>query len=115
MRRLERRADQAPNLIAPCVTALDEALNAIELAGSALEQALREAEFDPRELEQTEERLFAIRAAARKFNVMSDELPVLREKFEADLAALDAGEGSSPRCRRNWRRRRPRISQRRAN
>ncbi|MBB3808682.1 DNA repair protein RecN [Pseudochelatococcus contaminans] len=93
VRRLERRADQAPNLIAPCVTALDEALNAIELAGSALEQALREAEFDPRELEQTEERLFAIRAAARKFNVMSDELPVLREKFEADLAALDAGEG----------------------
>ncbi|MGV6874941.1 DNA repair protein RecN [Pseudochelatococcus sp. B33] len=93
MRRLERRTDQAPELIEPCVSALDEALNAIELAGSALEQALRDAEFDPRELEQTEERLFAIRAASRKFNVLADDLPALREKFEADLAALDAGEG----------------------
>ncbi len=93
VRRLERRADQAPHLIEPCVTALDEALNAIELAGGALEQALRDAEFDPRELEQTEERLFAIRAASRKFNVPADDLPTVRDKFEADLAALDAGEG----------------------
>ncbi|MFT0892344.1 DNA repair protein RecN [Pseudochelatococcus sp. G4_1912] len=92
VRRLERRADQAPHLIEPSVKALDEALNALELAGSALEQALRDAEYDPRELEQTEERLFAIRAAARKYNVPADELAALRDKFEADLAALDAGE-----------------------
>lgn len=92
VRRLERRADQAPQLVEPCISALDEALNAIELAGSALEQALRDAEFDPRDLEQTEERLFAIRAASRKFNVPADDLPALQEKFSGDLAALDAGE-----------------------
>ncbi|MFC0219149.1 DNA repair protein RecN (Recombination protein N) [Pseudochelatococcus lubricantis] len=92
VRRLERRADQAPALIEPSVKALDEAINALEIAGNVLEQALRDAEYDPRELEQTEERLFAIRAAARKFNVLADDLAALREKFEADLAALDAGE-----------------------
>ncbi|MGI6245276.1 MAG: DNA repair protein RecN [Pseudochelatococcus sp.] len=92
VRRLERRADQAPALIEPSVKALDEALNALEAAGGVLEQALRDAEYDPRELEQVEERLFAIRAAARKFNVPADDLAALREKFDADLAALDAGE-----------------------
>jgi DNA repair protein RecN (Recombination protein N) len=53
---------------------------------------MREAEFEPSELERTEERLFALRAASRKFNVPADELAVLREKFLADLAAIDAGE-----------------------
>jgi DNA repair protein RecN (Recombination protein N) len=37
--------------------------------------------------------LFALRAASRKYDTPADELAALRERFEADVAALDAGEG----------------------
>jgi DNA repair protein RecN (Recombination protein N) len=92
LRRLERRQVQAPGLIAPLTEALDAALAALDLAGQALDQALRDADFDPRELERIEERLFALRAAGRKYGVAVDALPMLAEKFSAELAALDAGE-----------------------
>ena len=72
VRRLERRGGQAPMLVEPCVRALDAALVALDEARGALEDALRATEFDPRELERIEERLFALRAAARKFNVAAD-------------------------------------------
>ena len=92
MRRLQRRESQAPQLILPSVQALDQALIALEGAQSALDQALREADFDPRELENCEERLFALRAASRKYAVGVEALPALAEQFGADLAALDASE-----------------------
>ena len=85
-------AAQAPALVDPSVRALDAALVAIDEARAALEDAIRATEFDPRELEQTEERLFALRAAARKYDVPADELAALRERFAADVAAIDAGE-----------------------
>jgi DNA repair protein RecN (Recombination protein N) len=53
---------------------------------------MRASEYDPRVLEQTEERLFALRAAARKHNVAVDALSALRDRMTADLADLDAGE-----------------------
>ncbi len=92
MRRLERRAAQAPELIEPSVKALDQAIEALEVAAQTIEQALRDARFDPRELERTEERLFALRAAARKYAKPVDALAALAEKFAGDLASLDAGE-----------------------
>ena len=92
MRRLERRAAQTPQLVAASVKALEESLQALELARDALEQAQRDADFDPRELERVEERLFALRAAARKYNVLPDDLAALRDKFAGDLDQLDAGE-----------------------
>lgn len=93
IRRLERRGTQAPRLVEPAIAALDQALNAIEEARIALEAALEEANFDPRELERTEERLFALRAAGRKFDVPVDDLKGLGERYAADLVALDEGEG----------------------
>jgi len=92
VRKLERRGGQAPSLVEPSVRALDAALVAIDEARAALEEAIHAAEFDPRELEQTEERLFALRAAARKYDVPADELSVLRERYVEDVAAIDAGE-----------------------
>lgn len=92
VRKLERRSAQAPSLVDPSVQALDAALVAIDEARAALEEAIRAAEFDPRELEQTEERLFALRAAARKYDVPADELAALQERFVEDVAAIDAGE-----------------------
>ena len=91
-RRLERRAAQAPQLVEPIVKAFGEALDRIEDARAAVEAAQRAAEFDPRELERIEERLFALRAASRKYAVPVDGLSALAERYVADVAALDAGE-----------------------
>ena len=48
--------------------AIDAALSALEEARVQLEQALRVAQYDPQELDRIEERLFALRAAGRKYN-----------------------------------------------
>jgi len=92
IRRLERRTAQAPGLIEPTVKALDTALNALDETRTQLETALRAANFDPAELERIEERLFALRAAARKYNVPVDDLAELARKYNADIALIDAGE-----------------------
>ena len=92
IRRLERRAAQAPTLVEPAVKALDAALTALEETRGHLEQALRTADFDPAELERNEERLFALRAAGRKYNVPVDELAALARKYNGDIALIDAGE-----------------------
>ncbi|HME28441.1 MAG TPA: DNA repair protein RecN [Pseudolabrys sp.] len=92
IRRLERRAAQAPSLIEPTVKALDAALTSLEETRAYLEAALRTADFDPAELERIEERLFALRAAARKYNVLVDELGALARKYNGDIALIDAGE-----------------------
>jgi len=91
VRRLERRAAQAPALIEPAVKAIDAALTALEEARLHLEGALRVAEYDPRELERIEERLFALRAAARKYAVPVDELAALARRYEGDLTLIDTG------------------------
>ena len=91
VRRLERRAAQAPALIEPVAKATDAALAALEEARTHLEHALRAADYDSHELERIEERLFALRAAARKFNVPVDELGALQQRYAGDLALIDAG------------------------
>ena len=91
LRRLERRSAQAPRLIEPAVKSLDAALAAIEDARAHLDAALRAADHDPRELEKIEERLFALRAAARKYNVPVDELKALAGRHAADLGLIEAG------------------------
>ncbi|MBI4275701.1 MAG: DNA repair protein RecN [Rhizobiales bacterium] len=91
IRRLERRVAQAPSLLEPAVKTLDAALTAIEEARAHLENALRAADHDPQELERIEERLFALRAAARKYNSPVDDLAALAQRYAADLALIDAG------------------------
>jgi DNA repair protein RecN (Recombination protein N) len=92
IRRLERRATQAPSLVEPSLKSLDVALNALEETRGHLEAALRAADFDPAELERNEERLFALRAAGRKYNVPVDDLAALARKYNDDIALIDAGE-----------------------
>ncbi|WP_185985533.1 DNA repair protein RecN [Aureimonas mangrovi] len=92
LRRLDRRKDELPGLLDEALSRLDAALDSLSDAQMSLQGALRSLEFDPRALETTEERLFALRAAGRKFNRPVDDLPALAEKMIADLAELDAGE-----------------------
>jgi DNA repair protein RecN (Recombination protein N) len=91
VRRLERRAANAPALVEPAVKAIDAAINALEEAGQHLAAALVAADFDPAELERIEERLFALRAASRKYSTPVDGLAELGAKYTADVALIDAG------------------------
>jgi DNA repair protein RecN (Recombination protein N) len=91
LRRLQRKAQEAPGLLEPIIGPLDEALISLDAAQEAVETAMREAEYDPQRLEKAEERLFALRAAARKHNVQVDVLAELRDRMDAELADLDAG------------------------
>jgi len=92
LRRLERRQQEAGDIVGGPAKALEAALNAIEEARGGLEAALRLADYDPQELERNEERLFALRAAGRKYNSPVDRLPEVAERFTADLSSIDKGE-----------------------
>ena len=91
VRRLERRAANSPALVEPAVKAIDAAINALEEADQHLTAALAAADFDPAELERIEERLFALRAASRKYSTPVDGLAALAAKYAADVALIDAG------------------------
>jgi DNA repair protein RecN (Recombination protein N) len=91
VRRLERRAANSPALVEPAVKAIDIAINALEEADQHLSAALIAADFDPAELERIEERLFALRAASRKYSTPVDGLAALAAKFVSDVALIDAG------------------------
>src|SRR5262249_48947402 len=91
VRRLERRTAHAPSFIDPAVKALDAALTALDEASRHIDRALAAAAFDPHVLERIEERLFALRAAGRKYNAPVDQLATLSARYAADLALLDAG------------------------
>ncbi|MBD8686961.1 MULTISPECIES: DNA repair protein RecN [unclassified Rhizobium] len=101
MRRLERKSHEAPGLLEETVQLLDAALDNLSNAQMEVESALRRTEFDPRELERVEERLFGLRAAARKYSVPVTELPALAERMVADLADLDAGEEKLAQLEKN--------------
>ncbi len=90
LRRLERL--HAPSLgepLAAIIEALGRAGAEVTEAGHGLQTLLAGFEEDPERLEQVEERLFAIRALARKHQVPPDELAALAEKLKAECAALD--------------------------
>jgi len=97
MRRLMRKADTGNTLFQPLVEALDASLVALDRTSDALETIKREMAFDPQELEKVEERLFALRGAARKHGVAPDELPAVLAKYRGDLEMLENGEASLAR------------------
>ena len=69
--------------------ALEKALIEIEEARTAVSGAAEAFEFEPGHLDRVEERLFALRAAARKFDVDIDALGALRQSFGDELLALE--------------------------
>ncbi|MGN6692284.1 MAG: DNA repair protein RecN [Sphingopyxis sp.] len=90
-RRLDRLAGDHP-LLAEALAGLDRAIIEADEAEQRLNEAARALEYDPARLEETETRLFELRAMARKHGVQPDELAALA----GDLAArLDAIEGGS--------------------
>jgi len=93
LRRIERQSGTGGPLLASVAEALERVLNETDAARAKIEEALAAtAAFEPRELERAEERLFALRALARKHRVCVDDLPALVTRLETELAALDRGE-----------------------
>jgi DNA repair protein RecN (Recombination protein N) len=93
LRRIERQAEAGGPVLAQVAEALERVLDETNAARDKLEEALGLTAFEPSDLEQAEERLFALRALARKHRVQVDDLPALAERLEAELAALDTSEG----------------------
>jgi DNA repair protein RecN (Recombination protein N) len=90
-RWLEGAADRAEGRLDAPLAALARAMIELGEAQAGVEAALDALEHDPRELEAVEERLFAIRALARKHGVAPDDLAPHAEALRARLAAVDAG------------------------
>ena len=91
-RLIERNVDKAAGRLDASLAVLDRALSEATEAQAQLEAARDALEFDPARLEKIEERLFALRALARKHNVPVAELAVFAGKMTDQLAALDSGE-----------------------
>ncbi|OUS07184.1 DNA repair protein RecN [Rhodobacterales bacterium 52_120_T64] len=93
IRWLEDAAPQAGGHLEEPVEALGRALSEVADAQRGIEEALSALDFNPSELEHLEERLFAIRALARKHNVLPDDLAQTTEDFRVRLVEIDTGAG----------------------
>ncbi|WP_426958801.1 DNA repair protein RecN [Muricoccus radiodurans] len=96
MRNAARALERLPppnEEAAPALAALAAAQDALSEAESLLERLSSDAQPDPRRLEQVEERLFALRAAARKHSVAVVDLPAHLADLKERLSALNAGTG----------------------
>jgi DNA repair protein RecN (Recombination protein N) len=90
-RQLGRLGGALRDQAAPALAALDRAANEVAEAQALLAALARDDGAGGGSLEQVEERLFALRALARKHHVGVEDLAALRERFAGQLAALDQG------------------------
>ena len=90
-RTVERALPLAGSMLDDPAAGIERARVELEDAAAALERAGQQLEMDAGRAEQVEERLFALRAAARKHQVAVDDLPRLRDEVAARLAGVDAG------------------------
>ncbi|HET9069438.1 MAG TPA: DNA repair protein RecN [Amaricoccus sp.] len=92
LRWLEGVSPEAEGALDPALDALSRTLSELGEASAEVERVLSGLDGEPGELERVEERLFAIRALARKHQLAPEALPALADDLRARLAALDAGE-----------------------
>lgn len=71
---------------------LDTALVNADEAGEEIENASNEISLNQNELDAVEERLFALKALARKHNTTVEELPLVWQQMEESLRNLERGE-----------------------
>lgn len=97
IRWLDGVADKAEGKLDLPLAALARAMVELDEATDGVVTALDHLTFDAVELEETEERLFAIRGLARKHDVPPDELALFADDLRAKLSALDAGDADLDR------------------
>ncbi|HHN67805.1 MAG TPA: DNA repair protein RecN [Thermopetrobacter sp.] len=93
LKKLERRREAAGGLLDAVCEAFDRVLVELAEAEQALDDAQGRLTFDAAQLEEVEERLFALRGLARKHRVTPDDLPALLDDMRGKLALL--GEGAA--------------------
>ena len=91
LRWLEGASDRAEGKLDAALAALARVLIELGDAQTGVEDCLRQLDFNPSELEALEERLFAIRALARKHGVLPDDLGGFADQLRARLSAIDGG------------------------
>ena len=94
LRRLEQTAPKAGGALDGVVAALDRMLLETEEARARVREAAEGISSDPQRLGTIEQRLFALRDAARKHDTTCDNLPALAQDMATRLAALDDGAGN---------------------
>jgi DNA repair protein RecN (Recombination protein N) len=88
-RILERLGNRAPAALDDVVKALDRAAKEMQDAIGQLETLQRDLQNDEASAEEIEDRLYALRAAARKHGCRPDELPAMRETLAARVKLID--------------------------
>ncbi len=81
--------DPVVRLVTLATDAVDRTLIEAAEASAAIDAAAAAFDFEPERLERAEERLFALRAMARKLNVDADELPKARASIAQRLMAME--------------------------
>ena len=99
LRWLDGAADGVDGHLDDPVAALTRALDDLARAAQGIERCMDALDFNPHDLEMVEERLFALRALARKHGVLPDDLGALADDLRGRLAAVEGGEGDLARLR----------------
>jgi DNA repair protein RecN (Recombination protein N) len=94
LRRLSRLPKEGRDVVEAAESALESALALVQEGRQQLDALLARLEGEPGQLEQVEERLFALRGAARKYQVPVDALDGLKTEYEGKLALLGSGGAS---------------------
>ncbi len=92
IRRLNKVADQAEGQLDPSLASLERAANELAEAENSVRGALDVLSGDPMRLEAVEDRLFALRALARKHDVQPGDLAALTARFRAKSEAISGGD-----------------------
>ncbi len=98
-RWLEDAGETVIETLGPAIDALNRAMVELSEAQAGVESCLDALAFDPSDLEEAEERLFAIRALARKHGIHPDELQGFGSDLRGRLDVLDASEEELPKLR----------------
>lgn len=89
MRSLERVQDKLPEQLVPVLEGLNRALIEIDEAVEALERTAHDLQYDSQSQSSVDERIFALRGAARKFGVAVTGLPDLLREIEEKLTLIN--------------------------
>ncbi|MGB0959566.1 MAG: DNA repair protein RecN [Halocynthiibacter sp.] len=99
MRWLEGVSDKLEGELISAIDAVSRAMEALTEAQNDVDTVASSLDFNPHELEDIEERLFAIRGLARKYNVQANDLSGLADDLRSKLENIDGGDAQIDRLK----------------
>lgn len=91
-RAIERVVDKAGGKLEPVLESFERAAIELNEASLLIDSVSADLDMDASGLEHLEERLFALRAAARKHKCEVDALPQILDQFREQLARVEKGD-----------------------